>query len=359
MRTLLNRLFLLFLCSHELLQIESPVLMIICFLTALVLSCLLDLLPSMWAKYSLVAAYAFLCLVEPWFTIYLPLLMYDLFCNWRFWQLFFLLPLVSFFPAAAPECGIYYSFLLVLSFYLACMTTRQLKLEQTLLHLRDDSTELTNLLKSRNKYLRENQDNEINMAVLKERNRIAREIHDNVGHMLSRSLLQLGALQVSNREETLKEPLSQLRDSLDQAMNNIRSSVHDLHDDAIDMKSAIDGLLAPFAQYEIHLDYDLSSQIPNNIKYCFLTTLKECLTNITRHSDATRINIVFREHPSLYQCVIADNGTECLHPSKDGIGLNNIRERVATLNGVFHIRSDDGFQVFLSLPKQQNQENTV
>lgn len=354
MRAFVNRFFLLFLCSHDLLLIESPVLMIVCFLCAVILSGLLDLAPSIWAKYSFAAAYAILCLIEPTFTIYLPLLMYDLFCSWQFLQLFFLLPLFSFFPKAGPTSGIYYSFLLLLSFYLAYITTRQQKLEQTLLHVRDDSTELTNLLKSRNRYLRENQDNEINMAVLKERNRIAREIHDNVGHMLSRSLLQLGALQVSNRDAALKEPLSQLRDSLDQAMNNIRSSVHNLHDDAIDMKSAIDGLLAPFEQYEIHLDYDLSSQLPNNVKYCFLTTLKECLTNITRHSDATRINIIFREHPSLYQCVIADNGTESLHPSKDGIGLNNIKERVATLNGVFHVRSDDGFQVFLSLPKQKN-----
>lgn len=354
MRVLVNRLFLLFLCSHGLLLIEAPVLMIVCFLSAVILSGLLDLVPSMWEKYSLAAVYAILCLIEPAFTIYLPLLMYDLFCNWHILQLFLLLPLFSFFPEAGLTGGIYYSLLLILSYYLAYLTTRQQKLEQTLLHLRDDSTELTNLLKSRNKYLRENQDNEINMAVLKERNRIAREIHDNVGHMLSSSLLQLGALQVSNKQESFAEPLNQLRSTLDQAMNNIRSSVHNLHDDAIDMKSAIDGLLAPFEQYEIHLDYDLSSQLPNDVKYCFLTTLKECLTNITRHSDATRISIVFREHPSLYQCVIADNGTQSLHPSKDGIGLNNIKERVATLNGVFHVRSDDGFQVFLSLPKQKN-----
>jgi signal transduction histidine kinase len=41
----------------------------------------------------------------------------------------------------------------------------------------------------------EKQDYEIYLATLRERNRIAREIHDNVGHMLSRSILQIGALK--------------------------------------------------------------------------------------------------------------------------------------------------------------------
>lgn len=43
------------------------------------------------------------------------------------------------------------------------------------------------------------------LATLNERNRIAREIHDNVGHLLSRSLLQVGALQVVNRDETVRQ----------------------------------------------------------------------------------------------------------------------------------------------------------
>ena len=54
--------------------------------------------------------------------------------------------------------------------------------------------------------MRQNQDYEIHLATLKERNRIAREIHDNVGHLLSRSLLQTGALQVMNHDKALDAP---------------------------------------------------------------------------------------------------------------------------------------------------------
>ena len=62
--------------------------------------------------------------------------------------------------------------------------------------------------------MQRNQDYEIYLATLKERNRIAREIHDNVGHMLTRSILQLGALSVINKDETVGEAINDLSGTL-------------------------------------------------------------------------------------------------------------------------------------------------
>lgn len=83
------------------------------------------------------------------------------------------------------------------------------------------------------------QDYEIHLATLQERNRIAREIHDNVGHMLSRAILQMGALQTIHREEPLHGQLMQINDTLGEAMNSIRESVHDLHNESLDLKQAL------------------------------------------------------------------------------------------------------------------------
>ena len=57
---------------------------------------------------------------------------------------------------------------------------------------RDDSIELEEMLKSKNKALLLEQDQQVHLATLAERNRIARDIHDNVGHLLSRAILLLG-----------------------------------------------------------------------------------------------------------------------------------------------------------------------
>ena len=76
-------------------------------------------------------------------------------------------------------------FLFLLAFCLQNRTEAAECLEQSLMKLRDDSTEKNLLLEEKNRMLAEKQDYEIYAATLKERNRIAREIHDNVGHLLS------------------------------------------------------------------------------------------------------------------------------------------------------------------------------
>lgn len=104
--------------------------------------------------------------------------------------------------------------LIVAAILLACRTGRILYLEQEMIRLRDTSTELNLVLQEKNKNLMEKQDYEIYLATLRERNRIAREIHDNVGHMLSRSILQMGALITIHKEEPLHGQLAGVGETL-------------------------------------------------------------------------------------------------------------------------------------------------
>ncbi len=128
---------------------------------------------------------------------------------------------------------------IVLSVMWSLRTDRLLQLKSDFIHLRDDSTELKLVMQKRQKELLEKQDYEIHLATLQERNRIAREIHDNVGHMLSRSILQMGALLTIHKEEPLHEQLSTVNATLGEAMNNIRESVHDLHNESLDLHQTI------------------------------------------------------------------------------------------------------------------------
>ncbi len=149
--------------------------------------------------------------------------------------------------------------------------------------MRDTDTELKLVMEQRNRELLEKQDNEIYLATLRERNRIAREIHDNVGHMLSRSILQVGALATICKEETIRQQLAGINDTLNQAMNSIRESVHDLHDDAIDLRqAAYEAVKDMRKNYDVHIEYDMSAHIPRNVKYCFIAIVKEGMSNIIK-----------------------------------------------------------------------------
>ena len=202
--------------------------------------------------------------------------------------------------------------------------------------------------------MQRNQDYEIYLATLKERNRIAREIHDNVGHMLTRSILQLGALSVINKDETVGEAINDLSGTLNTAMTSIRSSVHDLHDDSIALKPAVEDCIRPLKdRFAVSCDYDFSERMSRDVKLCFIGVIKEALSNTAKHSDGDSIKIIIREHPALYQLSIADNGSCPEKIDESGMGLANMRERAASLNGNINITlGSKGFRIFLSVPKQ-------
>lgn len=231
-------------------------------------------------------------------------------------------------------------------------------IEHQLIEFRDKSAENEMLLEEKNRNMREKQDSEIYLATLKERNRIAREIHDNVGHQLTRSILQLGALLIINKDETQKESLESLKDTLNNAMTSIRNSVHNLHDDSIDLKYAIEDMVKPMRDnYTINCNYEFSYDIPKKIKLCLIGIIKESLSNVVKHSKADKIDITIIEHPAFYQLIVNDNGKCDGSIKNSGIGLANMRNRAQDANGIITFTSSEkGFKVFVSIPKKQKEE---
>jgi signal transduction histidine kinase len=199
----------------------------------------------------------------------------------------------------------------------------------------------------------EKQDYEVRIAKLAERNRIAREIHDNIGHLLTRSILQISALGVSHAGDArLRDELGQIKETMSGAMDSIRDSVHDLHDESIDLKMQLSEMIAGFAFCPIELHYD-AGELPGVIKYCFIAVAREALSNIARHSDATDAAVSVAEHPAFCRMTVEDNGTAISSSAATGgIGLSNMASRVEALGGVFRAEYDNGFKIFITVPKE-------
>lgn len=229
--------------------------------------------------------------------------------------------------------------------------------------LRDESVEYQRALTEKNRSLIENKDYEVNMATLNERNRISKDIHDNIGHILSRALLQLGALLVIVKEEPVHGELASLKDSLSQGMDQIRNSIHGIYEESIDLYASTKNLIDHFTFCPVIFDYDVPGNMSLKLKNNILAIIKEATNNIVKHSNATKVIIRIKEHPAMYQLIIEDNGTLPEDVKKrinqevksqgyfNGIGLHNIAERVRAFSGHLNISPDNGFRIFITIPK--------
>lgn len=338
---------------------------LLALLTAVLLSSLSSYFPEKYAPVPILISLVISCLWPP-LALLLPLLVYDCSHSLRnYWRFLWILPLLSLlfqgFSKTLPGCLLFSG----LAVYLSDKTQKNSLFSKSYHQTQDIMREESRWLKRENRMLMEKQDYEVRLATLGERNRIAREIHDNVGHLITRSLLQIKALMVLHRQEnTLEKDLAQVNDTLTDAMDNIRRSVHNIRDDSVNLKMQLQDLIRQFTFCPVTLHYDMENP-PKEIKYCFLSIVREGLNNIARHSDATQAVLTLIEHPGLYRLTLADNGTSASLTASgfsdsaslshtDGIGIQNMKERVESLSGIFRVDCRQGFQIFISIPKGGN-----
>lgn len=301
-----------------------------------------------------IVAYSVLACFVPQFIAFLPLIAFDmLFGKYRYLHLIGIIPLVLAFRSPMWHTAFETVALLPASLLISYQSWRQMSLRAKYNELLDEAREMSLHMRKQNRELIEKQDFELSNATLNERNRIAREIHDNVGHLLSSAILQSGAMMTINKDENMANSLKTLKDTLNQAMDSIRASVHQLHDESMDLEAQILKITSQFTFCELKYDYQISSNPDRKIKYAFLTVIREALTNIMRHSNATQASIVLREHPAMYQLIIRDNGSNIQYRADEGLGLKNMIDRVEALNGNINILTQHGFEIFISIPKEE------
>lgn len=360
MRYFQNTGLLLIYCLFAVLYTDVNFIFIFCFLCALILGCSGFFVRSRNLRCLFSLLFLGAACLFPTFFCFFPMPVYILLredlkpaaaAGILFYGYHF-----AFSPAADRLSLVFGIFAFLLTLLLQHHASSYETLSRQFHQTQDEGRENNLLLSEKNKTLLEKQDYEIYAATLKERNRIAREIHDNVGHILSRSILMVGAAKAVNQDTGLTPLLENIDHSLNSAMDSIRSSVHDLHDESVNLEEVIRSLIRDFSFCPAELEYDMGPEVPRDIKYCFISITREGLTNIMKHSSASRVRVVVREHPALYQLFIKDNGDTAKLSSTipdSGIGIKNMRERVGALGGTLQITTENGFKIFISVPKLQ------
>ena len=250
---------------------------------------------------------------------------------------------------------------------LLSLRTAQLEREQQRMRrTRDELQERALALEARNRDLADRQDYEVELATLAERARIAREIHDSVGHQLTRASLQTEALRIVHADEPgVAADFADIKRTVDEALQLVRTSVHALNDNATNLSVRLERIVegarsdsGPQVELEV-----LAEHAPANVANCFTAVLREALSNAMRHAHAKTITVRCMEHPSFYQLIVTDDGADATPASSsnvaEGMGLGSMRERVEALGGTFTAgprAGVGGWRVFATVPKQQGDE---
>ena len=321
-------------------------------------------------------AYIMVAVFVPSFVPFAPLALYDIARRVRrehVWVALgagaiFVCALVAYAHAGAlPTRALLLTAILSVAATLLSLRTAQLEREQERMRrTRDELQERALALEARNRDLADRQDYEVELATLAERARIAREIHDNVGHQLTRASLQTEALRVVHANEPgVAADFADVKRTVDEALQLVRSSVHALNDNAANLSVQLERIVegarsdgGPQIELEV-----LAEHAPANVANCFAAVLREALSNTMRHACAQTVTVRCMEHPSFYQLIVTDDGAGGVQASSrgtaEGMGLGSTRERVEALGGTFTAgprAGAGGWRVFATVPKQQGDE---
>ena len=179
------------------------------------------------------------------------------------------------------------------------------------------------------------------LAATAERERIGRDLHDLLGHTLSLITLKLEL----SRKLFERDPAASKRELEDaervarEALAQVRSAVTGIRATDLAAELASARLLLESAQ--VQLDYGAPPDgLPPDVERGLALVLREAVTNISRHAQATRAQVEFAREEKAVQLCIADNGRGGV--AADGNGLSGMRDRVRELRGTLSVESPRG-----------------
>jgi signal transduction histidine kinase len=179
---------------------------------------------------------------------------------------------------------------------------------------------------------------QLNNAIEDERLRIAREIHDEFGQQLSGLKMSLSALKKNHSVDSNVEPvidaiLADVNNSI-QSLRQIANELRPVLIDKLGLFAAIEWLVSEFERKtginsRIYVDID-QPVINKMLEINIFRICQEALTNITKHAEATMVNIRIENKGEILLIRIIDNG-KGLPPNilqnTLSMGLLNMKER--------------------------------
>ncbi len=190
-------------------------------------------------------------------------------------------------------------------------------------------------------------------AEINERCRLSRELHDQIGQPIAALLLKIGLLKSKREAQSSSfsphiEAIEQIARHLDASVDSL---VWQLRPPVLDEFGLIDALVSYIEQWkrfnEIAVQMDFSGLLDyrpsRETEVVIYRIVQEALSNIAKHANTHRANIVLMRRAADLAIIVEDNGRGFdAKSSPRGLGLIVMQERAALVGGSIDIESAPG-----------------
>src|SRR4029450_11420868 len=133
------------------------------------------------------------------------------------------------------------------------------------------------------------------LATQLERTRIAREIHDSLGHTLTSLNIQLEVARKFSQVDSARsaEALQPAKELASQTLTDMRMAVQSIRQADFNFEQELESLVDRIRRsqtLEIDCKLDLPS-LPLTTSYQLYRVIQECLTNVLKHAEASKVGI--------------------------------------------------------------------
>jgi signal transduction histidine kinase len=207
-----------------------------------------------------------------------------------------------------------------------------------------------------------------------DRKYIAREIHDELGQLLAALHLEISLLKSGvDGEDNRNERLEIIRRNMSELVNKADQSVHNVAEHlrpaslGLGIISALKKLTDEFRKHSgVNCVLQLmveSIDLDEDQTVAIFRIVQESLTNVTRHAEASYVEIHLSRNADDLIVEVRDNG-KGFDPegaiNRKSFGLLGMRERAAVLGGNIDITSawQQGTVISVRIPLNRNEENS-
>ncbi|HEY5382844.1 MAG TPA: sensor histidine kinase [Acidobacteriaceae bacterium] len=191
------------------------------------------------------------------------------------------------------------------------------------------------------------------LAAVAERERIARDLHDVLGHTLSVIVLkaELAGRLLARGDDTARAmaEIGDVERTARSALAEVRETIGGYRARGLiaEMEAARNALAAAGVQLQVDASPEPASLRPAEETVLALA-LREAVTNIVRHAQASTCRLHFAMENGRHSLVIEDDGHHSA--TREGNGLRGMRERVESMGGRILLEREHGTRLSIELP---------